>query len=253
MEGEERVLHRGELAECLHHYREVLESHAPRGSREIVKLREPMARFCGVGDQTVTVWLREPGGNKIGSVYFKLICFMRVVGYEVTDLIRVRNTPLREITEIIGYSILSDKEVTKGVGYAKSSTLFKVLRGENQPTPDREKLMRQFCRANREKVRAKKEVTVKRYEKAIELAHALPEVKVPATTARSRAKHTKSCEAAHPIVLIMSGVSCFLEQDKDRLTDTVLATLSEEDAGVILDLSSKMSALSSRVLNARKK
>jgi hypothetical protein len=250
MEGDEKVLHRGELAECLHHYGEVLESHAPKGSRAIVKLREPMAKFCGVTEDTVTTWLRDPEGNKVGAVYFKLICFLRMVGYEVTDLIRVRNTLLREITEIVGYGHLSDTKVTKGVGYAKPSTLFKVLKGENQPTSDREKLMREFCRANREKLRAKKEATTKRYRKAIDLAHAPPGTVAPKANSPA---HASSCEEGHPIVLIMSGVSRFLEQGEDHLTDASLASLSEEDAGVILNLSSKMSALSSRVLNARKK
>lgn len=253
MEGDEQVLHRGAIAECLHHYGEVLESHIPRGTRGIAKLREPLAKFCNVSDATVNSWLRKPERGPHGVVYFKLICFLNLVGYEVTDLIRVKNTLTREITEIIGYGVLSADKVTKKVEYRKTSTLFALLRGENQPSSDREKLMREFCRENREKLRAKKEAAAKRYKKAIELANKAPGMVIPKTSNRSTAVQDLLCGKAHPIVMIMSGVSSFLAQEENHLTEQVLASLSEEDTSTILDLSSQMSALTSRVINARKK
>ena len=253
MEGDEQVLHRGELAECLNHYGEVLESHIQRGTRGIGKLREPLVKFSNVSDATVNSWLRKPERGPHGVVYFKLVCFLNMVGYEVTDLIRVRNTLIREITEVIGYGLLPVDKVTKKIGYAKTSTLFALLRGENQPTSDREQLMREFCRENREKLREKKERTKKRYKKAIELANKAPGTVITKTSDPSTEGHELLCEEVHPIVMIMSGVSSFLACGEDQLTEQILASLSEEDTSTILDLSSQMSALTSRVINARNK
>ena len=140
MKNEERIeVFRGHFEECIRNFAKSLASKVPRGQKGVVAHKEPIAHFCGVGVHTVTRWLYHNGLPE-GESYIKLVCYLDTIGYRVIELERMPQDR-RHFFEMIGYSIISSEEAIKLLSYKSSSTLFKMLRGDQAIGGDRSEKM----------------------------------------------------------------------------------------------------------------
>jgi hypothetical protein len=99
------------------------------------QFRQIMATFCGVGERTVDRWVAG-GPLPMGEGKLKLQVFLFTCGYKLDELINLPRV-LRELAEVIGFSVLSTEEVIIRLGYKNTQDIHRILRGEVNPSRDR--------------------------------------------------------------------------------------------------------------------
>ena len=133
---------RGDLDDCLRHLNTCIEAVFPKGSKGASKAKVPLAKFCGVGPETVKAWL-ELKSPPIGKPLIKLFCYLELIGYTVKET-EVLNKSVRNFRELIGFDLLDVEEATQILGYSQSATLFVTLRGRGGALPDQLETLREI-------------------------------------------------------------------------------------------------------------
>lgn len=234
MSEERKEVFRGHLDECFKHYCVKANFHATRGSNRAAEAKRPMAEFCGVEVSSVTRWIRG-GGFPLGDVMLKLMCFLDVIGYRVIELEKMSKYR-RGFAELIGYGLLSGDEAAKATGYSHTSTLFQIFLGNGNPSKGKEELMWNMWKQRREELEKKKVECQKLY--------ASPSRSQPKTD-DVRQKLTSTPPSNKALVNIMEGL---LELLKESSPDEDFG----DSVDTVLQLSAKMSSLSSRLIMQKK-
>ncbi|MGD0328143.1 MAG: hypothetical protein ABSB00_00295 [Minisyncoccia bacterium] len=126
---EKQEVFRGHFEECLEHFGMSFNSRIPKGTRRATQVKKPIADFCGVTIHSVTRWLHNTGMFPIGEELIKLMCFLDMNGYRIIELERMPKVR-RNFAELVGYGLLSGEQATILLGYASSSQLYEILRGD---------------------------------------------------------------------------------------------------------------------------
>jgi len=152
--NEESEVFRGHLDECLRHLGARLAGVVPKGSRGAVESRRPLAEFCGVAVDSVGRWLS--GTVPIGEQRLKLMCFLDLIGYRVIELERIPKIQ-RGFAELVGFGLVSSQEATELLGYSETSTMFKVLAGQQGASGDKNQRMWDYWKEAKGILERKKE------------------------------------------------------------------------------------------------
>lgn len=241
---------RGRFKECVAHLFAELESRAPKGTREATALRRPIAEFCGIQECAVTRWMRGESGA-IGETMLRFICYLQMIGYEVTEFDRA--DPLVQSTiEIIGFRIMSGKEVADAIGYTTASTLFQALGGHAGFSDERKSLLWSLAKKHRndlEEAKAKARDAMKTAQ--ARRSHE-PEGPSPNQDATEKKRVITDIRplpvgTGHGVVGIMGGLLILLE--RGALTEDDCSVLTPQEQGTILKLSGHLSRLSSKLIS----
>jgi len=235
---------RGHLDECLKHLGTRLAILAPRRSRNSAKSRLPMAAFCGIQGKSVLEWFNEKAKPK-GAQLFKCMCYLDMIGYRVIELERTKRVK-RNIVELIGFGIFSSQQMTELLGYTSSSHFFRAMEG--QADKAMEQKMWDLWKERKEELDKKKQEAK---PQAIIVPAAAPAVIVETPRARAAKEGTSGdigAAAGSLVVNFMKGLLVLLES----VSDESLLNLTRQESGMILELSARMSTLSSKLIGKAK-
>ncbi len=144
---------RGHLDECLKHYQSTLDAKAPPRTSNAMKVREPIARFCGVQPEAIARWFK--GFSPVGITYLKTMCFLDLMGYRVIELER-RRPVFRAIIEMIAYQAVPIEEIMRLTGYLNYRNLHRVVLEKTGCSKEMENRMWDLMKGRRTDLEAKK-------------------------------------------------------------------------------------------------
>jgi len=239
------IVFRGHLDECLRYLGRIFNAQIAKRSKNVSKARQPMADFCGVSSETVKIWLDGNSALPIGEPHIKLMFYLDMLGYKVIELERMKK-PRRNFAALIGFGLLSIEQAIQLVGYAKTSPLFKVLRGEENTSKGKESKMWNIWKEKKDSLeRAMNEARVK-YALPIKLIEeripvtiqgAGPEIEIGAASRNSA------------LVDIISGLSALLGREQ---TEEFIKSLDLASVRKIIRLAAQLNSLSTAINRARK-
>lgn len=122
----------GDWKECLRHFAQRITEIAPKGTQKAIQTRMPIAQFVGTSPKTVTNWIyeRTKGNHPTGEKLLRLICLMSMHGYHVKELERLNRGErlnLRRYFELIGFRVLDIEQAAKLIGYARGGRIMEIL------------------------------------------------------------------------------------------------------------------------------
>jgi hypothetical protein len=146
--SEPEEVFRGNLRECLQHFAKSLPSKFAKGASYA---RKPMADFCGVKTSSVLRWLNAESTFPQGEIYLRLICFLDANGYKVIEMERMSSVR-RNLTQLIGFKIISAQEAASLLGYSIPSTMFEALQGKSGYSNDKQQRIWDLWKENRDQI-----------------------------------------------------------------------------------------------------
>ncbi len=233
-EETKKEIFRGHFEECLNHFNLIIASRAPKHTREATQIKRIMADFCGVDLRCIDRWLRckNPHG---GAQYFRVMCYLDMVGYRVIELERMPKV-LRNIAELISFGIISADETVELLQYSQKSQLFAVIRGDYGISQEKEQRAWNIWKQRREDLEKKKE-------------QVLREIYRLDVSPKVYAKAGQASVAAMPmaIVKIMEGLLALLENEYFQGPESSFAEI-RQSIDTVLKLSARLNELSSRLI-----
>jgi len=248
-EADRSEVFRGHLGECLDHLGKILGAAALKGTPQAVKLREPIAEFCGVLEGAVARWFRDRK-PPLGEVAIRLTCYLDLIGYRVIGLSRM-NQARRGLIELIGYRLLSLEEVAKLLQYSEPQTLLRVLHGNAKPSKERDRLMFDIWKERKEDLEKKKAKAFDKYalnfnqvREAISATAGAESVSADVTTTPRRVVRRPS------FALLMEALLVMMEEGalKDLSPEAIRELHDSGVSHMILRLSSRLSEVSARLV-----
>ncbi len=239
---EAQEVFRGHFDECFKHFSLCFSAQVPKGTSEATAARKPIADFCGAIPETVADWLRGTY-NPVGEKFIKLMCFLTLVGYKVIELERMKGGR-RGVFELIGFGILTGEQATQLIGYAYPQKFYRILRGEQEASADKEQKMWDVWKERREELEQKKQQAKEQYQLSFTLEVRSKSV-IGAEELKEIAVSTRMLTVQKTaIARIMEALLCLLE----GIPEEELARLPQSN--LILRLSARLSAVSARLINA---
>jgi hypothetical protein len=169
---EERFeVYREHFEECVSHLAKQLNSKIPPRSKGRLEALKPIAEFCAVGPNAVSIWL---SGNSIripvGLAEIRLKCLLDLNGYRIIEFERLSKV-LRYVTELIGYGVVSAEEAAAYIGYHRTRDLYPALRGDEGRSASKEKEVKMFdlLKEKKQALEQKKKQALKLY--SLEFLH----------------------------------------------------------------------------------
>ena len=230
-------IYRGHFDQCIGHLARRLAAQAPTGSRNAAKGIFPLVTFCNVDTRSAERWLRDVVVPR-GEPFFKLMCYLDSIGYRVIEL---ENTPQvrRSILELVGYSILTPQQLTSILGYKRPSILYRILAGRASASKDVENKMWGLFKERREDLARKKRDV--RPVDGETMSVSAPVVPVPEPNEEA-VKPRATVEMF--VVSAMKGLLDLL----DGVSDETILDHARSESSMILRLSERLRALTSRLI-----
>lgn len=234
-------VHRGHVDECANHFFRYLASTVPKSFRQAAKLKEAVARFCGVKTTAVQRW--TVGRSKpVGGAFVKFMIYLDMCGYKVIELERMEST-LRNFCELIGYGVMSADDASKLLGYTETASLYYGIKGKSGFSKEKISAMYEAWKERKEDLEQKKVAARQRY-----LIKITPGTEGETMTKPKRSSSQKGLKACavreDPAVTIMHGLLGLLE---DRSSGDSLEAFNSS-VEVVARLSARLSDLSSRLI-----
>lgn len=226
--AEREEVFRGHFEECLDHLWHCFNAHFPKALRGTEKARQPIADFCGVEAKTVGEWMKGRS-SIVGEGRIKLMCYLDLLGYRVIELEKLRT--MKELAEVIGYGVLTSKQVGELLGYVKIQDVYNVLLLKRGTSKEKQERARGICAEKRAELTQKKEEACQKFCLGFSLMDSVQQRKVSA------------------IVSIMEGLLAMLESSEiGKPFSDNLQNLSPQERGTILRLSDSFHALASEMV-----
>ncbi len=159
MRNQERVseVYRGHLSECFRHFGRLFRSKVRTRSRGRTNLAKPMVDFFQASAQTVLRWLDDEfSALPRGEAGLKLLCYLDLHGYRVIELEHM-DIPLRYLTELIGFSVISGKEAAKLLGYHDAQQIYAVVAGTDGVSAEKKDHMYEIWKDKKDLLDTKKQ------------------------------------------------------------------------------------------------
>jgi hypothetical protein len=244
-------VYRDHLDECLKHFGKWFNSKMPRSKHGRYEALKPMLDFFGMHYQTAQRWLDDVGVVPVGEYRIKLMCYLDLHGYKIIEFERM-DKALRNFAELIGFGLLSAEQAGQIIDCKEPSHLYRILWGNTNLVKDKQDQMYLAWKERREGLEKKKEQsfelhrvevlfrTTSRVQSAHQIEMALP----------SSQSNGLQVGSAHTAVLqILEGSLSLIEGGLfEGLSDSELANFAQP----ILQLSSRFSVLSSKVLDSKR-
>jgi len=244
---EEQELFRGHVDECAKHLAQRLAEYLPKGSKGLIQAREPMAKFCGVGNDAIVHWLDVRPHLPKGEQWIRLVCFLDLQGYRVIELERTKKSR-RGLFELLGYGVLSTADACQMLGYKNPQNLYRVMQGRDGTTDDKDSRMWDIWKLRKDQLEQKKSEA--RVQYALPWLTARP-TRLPVTAgledrpSKATALPPKSTAVLH----IMEGLVELLDDGAYRgLPLHQLKLLHRTGGATILRLSSHLTDLSAKLM-----
>jgi hypothetical protein len=211
--------------------------------------KQQIADFCGTNTHTVSDWFFRNITLPQGDTLLKLYWFLNLNGYQVLELERMKPA-CRNVTQLIGFGVISSTDAIGFFGYAKEATLMGVLKGDTGLTKDRE---HQFWEAWKDRKDTLDEA-IEKAQKSFRIRFGVDrgKVSIPEKVeepSASVAPKSESCPRVGTI-LIMQGLLNLLDGGvMENLSASDLAKLGKSNV-TILRLSSHLSDLSAKLLKS---
>lgn len=238
-------VYRGPVEECVRHFAARFQEVYPKGSRLSTEGKRPIAEFCGVNIHTVTDWFFRLDNLPVGERQIKLLCFLDLNGYKVTELERM-SLKCRNFAKLIGYGLVKSEDAVEWLGYTQPSELFRALRGVTGLNHDREEKLWDLWKARRDKLDAAIEEAAKRFRFDFSSIK-----KIPTST------NPDSVSGHSPVGCSRDGVISIMKGLLELLNSGTLANLSDDEwvalrssSETILQLSSHLSTLSAKLVKS---
>lgn len=259
--SDNRNVFRGHLVECLEHFHDWLATLPMKGSGGSAEKRRMMSGFCQVSLNTVIAWLN---GHQVpkGDPWLRLVCFLRLQGYSLVEFDRFAKL-YQSIIELIGYGIMSVKEVSDVASLGCESHVYVVVRGTRGISEEKKRLLWEIWKSRRVELEQAKEQALKSFSTGVfdrKVANgsccALPKSNVQANSKPLSPKHEKpSSDASFPIseeavLKLMEALLAVLDAYLiEELPADKLRQLREKSGGTILRLSAHFNNLCSWLLS----
>ena len=240
---------REHFEECLKHLALRLDARRPPGSKGVSMLRKPIAEFCGVGEWTVKTWVSDSAPKvPVGLPEIRLKCLLDLNGYRIIEVERLPRT-IRNFMEIIGFGLMSVEEAVELLGYSQNSILYRLFsqKGEGAGvSKEKESKMFDLWKVKRDDLARAKKHAEKHYR--LSFLHQRAPLSVPILFPIPAAPGTLTIRQT--AILTLSKVLLMLleEGSLDELSENDLAILKEKHGVNILELSGRLSALSSKIM-----
>jgi hypothetical protein len=238
-------IYRDHFAECLVHFGKKFNDKYPSRIRGRSEELRPIMDFCDVILQTAQRWVDKPEMLPQGESLIKLICYLDIHGYKVIEFERLGRV-LRNLAEIIGFSIVSANEVSIILGY-KISSLYEVFRGQHVMTKEKELRAHEIWKSNRVLLEAKKRDSIRssRLKMFFEESVSGTETRIasPGISTPSRQMATLG---------IMKGLLGLLDEGLfANLSPIELFSFNSEDVKAVEGLSRHLNDLSNKIVQAK--
>lgn len=248
----EHEVFRGPLEECIKHFSMRFNEAYPKGGRGTHAAKKPIAAFCGVHIASISRWFYDSERLPLGKERIKLICFLELNGYRVTESEKLPNIR-RNFAQLLGFNLIDAKEAAELIGYSHSSQLYVYLRGEGGVLKDREQKFWDLWRARRDKLEQAKEEAGRKYRldfssNTRSKGPVLKETEPPPSPRR----HLATASVDHSddgLIDIMQGLLKLLDSRLPSGVDDSVCDALRGSSGTILRLSSRLSALSARIVS----
>lgn len=201
MQNEEKnEVFRGHLDECVKSLAQNIYRRTAKGTRRVVKEKEPIAVFCGTTVASVTRWLNSEGRRlPTGDTRIKLICFLDLMGYRVIEWLKLPPGQ-RGFAELIGFGLVRAPEAGELLGYDKASRIYDVLNGNCGAGKKTQKMWEEWKKRKEELERKKTEL---RTQFVLESFETIPmeQVRVP------KAKHGNVIGIAKELIHLSARIA----------------------------------------------
>ena len=232
---------RGHLEECLEHLNKILAALSPHKKQRAKAIREAIAVFCGVVPESVGNWLQEKGHQPHGESFFKLICCLDRLGFRVIELENMRRVR-RNFAELIGFSILTNEQASKLIGFSDRSSLFRILHGKSETGKMKLQLMFEIWKENKPRLDEKRDGALE--DIFNELFN--PRKKIlgsPQTELTLEPERLSASYQPKAIIILMQGLLALFDSDKGSLIEKEITDLQTH--------SQTVSRLTTHLINLR--
>lgn len=242
---------RDHFEECWRHFTNRFNAKYPPGKKGLERIRKPIADFCAVGDQTVARWLSaEKPSTPGGLTDIKLKCFLDLNGYRIIEFERLPRV-LRNLSELLGYDVVSVEDAANILGYARPQNIYPVLREDEHWGVGREKEAKMFdlWKERKDDLELKKKEVLKlcHFDLSIQSPAARPTQPLllpPVSNGKLAARRSG-------VLTILEGVLALIDEGLfEGLSESELEMLKQSDGGTILQLSARLTVLSSKLMVA---
>ncbi len=224
---------RGHFDDCLDHLHRCLRSKFPKGSNGTIGALRPIMDFCKTDRKTVVGWLESSGEKVTGEKKIYLFCFLDAVGYRVFE-IRDLGQPRIDLLKIIGYGVMTCKQVAEACGYTNEQSLYRVLLRNLGVGNHANQLMLELRNS-------------KKYELAVKEAEIKSTIKLDFSLTELFLQRNVSS-----VMSIATGLLSMLETEEfGKVFIKSLANLPETDKRVIFKLSGKLDEYSAMIVRGQ--
>jgi hypothetical protein len=185
------------------------------------------------------------------------MCLLDLNGYRIIEFERLPRV-LRNLSELIGYDVLSPEEASRTIGYTRSQNLYPVLREDEHWGLGKEKETRMFdlWKEKRDELECrKKEVLRSCLVDLSQPVHTMKREQLPPSSIFPSIVTEGTGAARRTAVLqILEGTHIFFDDGLfENMSESEVRALKERHGDSIVHLAAHLSALSSKIFGVAKR
>lgn len=242
---------RGHIDECLSYLFQKL---SPLGRRSVQKKMfiASMANFCGITFDPASRWLHGGGSGSmpIGDQKIKLMCWLDLIGFRIIELENMTES-FRGLAELIAFGLTTGAEAAKSIGFAKASTVYKIIYEQMNTTNEKKEIIWQLVKEKKAELLQAKEKAGKQLPAFIAT---LFYNTLPTEASAPEPEHVNAELIGTPantfiqgFLSLLQGINTLLESEAaNTLTDKELTALPDNQAECIVKLATKLQTLENR-------
>ena len=127
-----------------------------------------VAEYCNVTRNTAKSWFQDGGCPPGRESQIRLMCFLTALGYNVLEFERMGEAR-RNLTYLIGFSILTVEEAVKMLGCSNSCELFHIILDRRSVSQEQLGIIRKTFATRKYDVADKTADLINRYSRGLEL------------------------------------------------------------------------------------
>lgn len=251
----EKISHRGNLDDCiadlLHRIQEV---HGEK--KGIFILRDKFSEYCDVHKNTARKWIDPLADVEIQvPTKVQLIALLESLGYEVTEVLRLQD-PVRRGFKVVGMKIVSIETFLDTVGFKRPNSFFRIFSEPSSGTKeDKAQKMRSMWVANKDRIAEAEKVIQQWYLSVLYGAHESNQGFEPEGSSKEEKHKVLPLNNGNTTPFLIFSLMETLNKvlgNEDVFQKILQSASFSEKRQLILQLSSKMNMLGSKVYETEK-
>ncbi len=233
---------RGHLDECLANLNHKFAKKNQAQTKQI--LLKSMANFCGVSTDSTRRWLHNINSLPISDKKIKLMCFLDLLGYKIIELENMTES-LRGLTEIIAFNLVGLSEATKIIGYSNTSRLIEIIKGLENPGPQKQRKIWDLWTAQKEELKQTKQMAFNSLpESVLTVLKDTEEISISGTDQNEKAALCRANFDAMATLLKFIRLPSF----KNLTEQELFALLSSHDVKILSELTDELQEIKTKCL-----